>query len=359
MRRLDMFEVGKTYLVPETLESMVFDFVSPAIFCGYKTKDKKITASTMLAVFATLDGRRRVEVKLSDGTALTSIDKMTNDNWDSARSTTLDNWDAQIPNEIRKQGFIMTGNILQAIADTQDEHGGYPGQLISYTDIDSNVHDGILMPDKWNASMLKTSGAPISSRLQQIKQYETVTSSDGKVRIEGSSWSNMHYITVPKSKKDGAQYYENADLLKAAGGNFYPYRGQLRADIPASQIDKVVAVLSRLGVKAKGENEEDVLTRNGEGAYSDDALSYENDPIAKWTGKSSRGKAQRKAFAQHERQRMAERVNELVEKLGLDNVEVVTDASTPEGKKQRAKGFYSKSTGKITIVFQAIGIRIE
>ncbi|MCM1079077.1 MAG: strawberry notch C-terminal domain-containing protein [Bacteroidales bacterium] len=349
LRRLDMFEVGGTYLVPETLESMVFDFASPAIFCGYKTKDKKITASTTFAVFATLDGRRRVEVKLSDGTALTSIDKMTNDNWDSARSTTLDNWDAQIPNETRKQGFIMTGNILQAIADTQDEHGGYPGQLISYTDIDGNVHDGILMPDKWNASMLKTSGAPISSRLQQIKQYETVTSSDGKVRIEGSSWSNMHYITVPKSKKDGAQYYENADLLKAAGGNFYPYRGQLRADIPASQIDKVVAVLSRLGVKIKGQNE-DELSRNGDGTYSDDALSYENDPIAKWTGKSPRSKAQRKAFAERERQRMVERVNELVEKLGLDNVEVVTDASTLEGKKQRAKGFYSKSIGKITIV---------
>lgn len=576
LRRLDMFEVGKSYLVPETLESMVFDFASPAIFCGYKTKDKKITASTTLAVFATLDGRRRVEVKLSDGTALTSIDRMTNENWDSARSTTLDNWDSQIPNETRKQGFIMTGNILQAIADTQDEHGGYPGQLISYTDIDGNVHDGILMPDKWNASMLKTSGAPISSRLQQIKQYETVTSSDGKVRIEGSSWSNMHYLTIPKSKKDGAQYYENADLLKAAGGNFYPYRGQLRADIPTSQIDKVVAVLSRLGVKVKGENEEDVLYRsddtmyriredeapkntgigykvfvlkngqlyppmvanpngaatpvgvwldadaapiagqsktgrnqvkaggkgtqggsgklayrpgwhlgeipyalqfnrlnpetgerelfpanfvwaeveyandvdyqeeamsygynangkfqhslaglpklpvngayryrtnpnpetdpwiitgamrvkrlltpsevdkmvedagrepqprqagaitdeqisalneefandyrNGDGAYSDDALSYENDPIAKWTGKSSRSKAQRRVFAQRERQRMDVRVNELVEKLGLNNVEVVTDASTLDGKKQRAKGFYSKSTGKITVV---------
>lgn len=34
----------------------------------------------------------------------------------------------------------------------------------------------------------------------------------------------------------------------------------------------------------------------------------------------------------------------------LDNVEVVTDASVLDGKKQRAKGFYSKSTGKITIV---------
>lgn len=39
MRRLRMFEVGKSYLVPDNLESMIFDFATSAIFCGYKTKD--------------------------------------------------------------------------------------------------------------------------------------------------------------------------------------------------------------------------------------------------------------------------------------------------------------------------------
>ena len=232
MRRLRMFEVGKSYLVPDNLEAMVFDFATPAIFCGYKTKDSKITASTTLAVFATLDGRRRIEIKLSQIDALRSIDKMTNDNWDAARATTLDNWDSQIPSETRKTGFIMTGNILQAIADTQDEYGGYPGQLISYTDIDGNVHDGILMPDKWNASMLKTSGAPLSSRLQQIKDYTPIISHDGKVEIMGSSWAKMFYLTVPKTKKDGAVYYENKTLLRAAGENFYPEGSCVRIFLP-------------------------------------------------------------------------------------------------------------------------------
>ena len=349
MRRLRMFEVGKSYLVPDNLEAMVFDFATPAIFCGYKTKDSKITASTTLAVFATLDGRRRIEIKLSQIDALRSIDKMTNDNWDAARATTLDNWDSQIPSETRKTGFIMTGNILQAIADTQDEYGGYPGQLISYTDIDGNVHDGILMPDKWNASMLKTSGAPLSSRLQQIKDYTPITSHDGKVEIMGSSWAKMFYLTVPKTKKDGAVYYENKTLLRAAGGNFYPYRGKLRADIPADHIDEVVKELTKLGVKVKDDTT-DILQRNGIGAYTDDEVSYENDPAAKLLGRSRRTAKQRREFAQRERQRMAERVEILAEKLHLDNVDIVTDASTLEGKKQRVKGFYSKSTGKITIV---------
>lgn len=595
-QRLHMFEVGMSYLMPDNLESMVFDFSTPAIFCGYKAKDSKITASTTLAVFATLDGRRRVEVKLSDIAALRSIYKTTNDNWDAARSTTLENWDSQIPTGTRKTGYIMTGNILQAIADTQDERGGFPGQLISYTDIDGNVHDGILMPDKWNRSMLKTSGAPIISRIKQIKDYMPVTSHDGKVEITGSSWAKMYYLTVPKTKKDGAVYYENKTLLRAVnGGNFYPYRGKLRADISAEHIESVVKELSKLGVKVQEEAKEDdvlyriddyttneeeandlfrvvddaseierlnneptikvyramslvdgklyppmskkigtgnnrinqapsefgqwevsderpelvekdgknknhiyivkdngkglwvaynpyfhtsrnplndqfaeayqrpnlvtvevevpeseltsgyqaegakdpvgetkwnagpvnrqlsgdkkrkvilsrwmrpvrivpesevaqriaeliegenvaipdntvtpslleelkklgvkivdgitkgrkkasTMSRNGNGALTDDDLANANDPMSKLLGKSTRTARQRKAFAERERGRMVERVRELAETLHLDNVDIVTDASTLQGNRAKAKGFYSRSTGRITIV---------
>lgn len=60
--------------------------------------------------------------------------------------------------------------------------------------------------------------------------------------------------------------------------------------------------------------------------------------------------AQAEEVAEKERQQMAERANELAETLHLDNVEIITDASTLEGKKAKAKGFYSTSTGKITIV---------
>lgn len=96
--------------------------------------------------------------------------------------------------------------------------------------------------------------------------------------------------------------------------------------------------------------EDDELKREDDGAYTDDEVSYDNDSVAKLLGQSRRTAKQRRKFAQRERQRMAERVVSLTEKLHLDNVEVVTDASTLDGKKQRAKGFYSKSTGKITIV---------
>lgn len=77
--------------------------------------------------------------------------------------------------------------------------------------------------------------------------------------------------------------------------------------------------------------------------------SFEN-PINNSEKKLDRKSTQGKEVTEKERQQMAERANELAETLHLDNVEIVTDASTLEGKKAKAKGFYSTSTGKITIV---------
>ena len=50
------------------------------------------------------------------------------------------------------------------------------------------------------------------------------------------------------------------------------------------------------------------------------------------------------------RREMSERLQEISKKLHLDNVEIVTTTNGLDGKKARAKGFYTKSTGKITIV---------
>ena len=95
------------------------------------------------------------------------------------------------------------------------------------------------------------------------------------------------------------------------------------------------------------------ITRNGNVNLSDDALSTANDPIAKMLGKSTRTARQRKEFAERERQRMTQRVQELAEKLHLDNVEIVTEPMTitdRQGKTHHPKGFYNPRTGKITVV---------
>ena len=53
---------------------------------------------------------------------------------------------------------------------------------------------------------------------------------------------------------------------------------------------------------------------------------------------------------ERERQRMVNAVQKLAETLHLDNVDIVTDASTLQGRRAKAKGFYSRGTGRITIV---------
>ena len=96
-------------------------------------------------------------------------------------------------------------------------------------------------------------------------------------------------------------------------------------------------------------DEEKQQDYNGAAYIDDAAIKQLNDEFGgKWIRRE--GVSTNDELSQSERQRMAERVNELAEKLQLDNVEIVTDASTLEGNKKRAKGFYSKSTDKITIV---------
>lgn len=90
--------------------------------------------------------------------------------------------------------------------------------------------------------------------------------------------------------------------------------------------------------------------REGYGSYTNGELSFINDPVAKMLGKNNRTEEDHKAFAERERQRMMSRISELADRLHLDNVEVVTDSNGLQGKKAKAKGFYSKSSGKITIV---------
>nr|WP_314158905.1 LPD38 domain-containing protein [uncultured Prevotella sp.] len=90
--------------------------------------------------------------------------------------------------------------------------------------------------------------------------------------------------------------------------------------------------------------------REGYGSYTNSELSFINDPVAKMLGKSNRSEEDNKAFAERERRRMISRISELADKLHLNNIETVTDSNSLQGKKAKAKGFYSKSSGKITIV---------
>ena len=95
------------------------------------------------------------------------------------------------------------------------------------------------------------------------------------------------------------------------------------------------------------------ISREGDGAYTDDELSKLNDPFVKMLGEKAHSAKQRKAFAARERRNMADAVRELAERLHLDNVEIVTEpmeVKDRRGKVHHPKGFFNTKTGKITVV---------
>lgn len=94
------------------------------------------------------------------------------------------------------------------------------------------------------------------------------------------------------------------------------------------------------------------VNRDGDGIISDADISLLNDPMSRMMGESRFTPEQQEKFAAMERERMARHVDELAEKLHLNNIEVVTDASTLTGKRKKAKGFYNRHTGKITILVE-------
>ena len=94
------------------------------------------------------------------------------------------------------------------------------------------------------------------------------------------------------------------------------------------------------------------VNREGDGIISDADISLLNDPMSRMMGESRFTPEQQEKFASMDRERMARHVDELAEKLHLNNIEVVTDASTLTSKRKKAKGFYNRHTGKITIVVE-------
>ena len=362
---LDMFIPLQPLVIPLDLrEDAIQTTFTPSYgtFVGFKFS-KEYSPSTSTAIFATLDGRRKVELPLRSEKVFSGIRMQSTMNSYTLRDINMDNWDSRVPTKSRRTAYIVTGNLLQALVDTEKD-AKTKGYLISYSTIDGDTRQGILMPERFQPNDLRSS-VPISSRLHQIRSGEKVESEDGKVSIaEDNGWRRgygSYILRVPKSKQTGYKYFGDKELRKLVEKNEFETKGNsMVANVSDENLPKVLDRLSKLGVTVLQEskltevddNQNDalILQRGGNGALTDDELSYENDPVAKMTGRSPRTAAQRRAFAERERQRMVQRVQELTKKLHLDNVDIVTDASTLQGNRAKAKGFYSRSTGRITIV---------
>lgn len=277
-RALETFNTEDAFVLPT-------DMNNPAELSGFGNSygrliDIKITdnfspnASTIS--FATLDGRRKITFPINGKAGLGSdkadvigiIDRLTRqasamgDNHLRVLSMDASNWDKLTSNESRKDGYIITGNLLQALIDTKEQ--GLGGQLVKYTTDTGEVKTGILMPEKFEPNGLANE-KPINSIAEKFELPSNkggiteVTSSDGDVKIEqGFDYMKMarnYTIRVPKSNKKGGKYFLDKELLKMVdGGNFETRGNTMLAEVKEEKLKDVLDRLSELGVKVKEES---------------------------------------------------------------------------------------------------------
>lgn len=265
LKQVNSFTPMKPLVIPFNLdEAMATIAPSRGMFLGFKfSKDYSPSSST--AVFATLDGRRKVEIPLNQGKSFDSIRMNTMMQPTFLKDLNVDSWDSHVPTQTRKKSYVVTGNILQALVDTK-KSVNVKGYLVSYSTIEGDTKQGILLSDSFKPENLTTS-APISSRLIQIQQGETVVSEDKRIVVErNTGWRTGYALKVPRSKKQGGEFFEDNKLRSLADNKEFTTRGNyMVADISSDNLPEALDRLSKMGVtvskKAKLENASDVRFR--------------------------------------------------------------------------------------------------
>lgn len=293
-RVLDTFDTNGAFVLP-------MDMNNPNELSGFGNSygrliDIKITdnfsPNASSVSFATLDGRRKItfpiagKVGSGDNKAdvISAIDNMTKqaigigDSHLRVLNQNFDNWDRLTSNESRKDGYIVTGNLMQALVDSKDQ--GLGGQLVKYTTDTGEVKTGILMPDRFDPKGL-TTDAPINSVAEKFELsswhggIDEVTSSDGEVKVKriDNYRGNYYELRVPKSKAKGGKYFTDKELLEMVDGHNFETRGNnMLAEFKSEQLKPVLDRLSKMGVKVQEEHK----TSEDEGTHfrEDRGLQY-------------------------------------------------------------------------------------
>lgn len=274
-RVFDTFDTNETFVLP-------VDMNNPNELSGFGNSygrliDIKITdnysPNASSISFATLDGRRKITFPIAGNVGagenkvdiIASIDRMTKqaagmgDNHIKVLNQDINNWDRLTSNESRKDGYIVTGNLMQALIDSKNI--GMGGQLVKYTTDTGEVKTGILMPAHFDPDGL-TTDAPINSVTEKFELsswhggIDEIVSSDGDVNVKRVDNNRGYYyeLRVPKSKAKGGKYFLDEDLLKLVNGNNFETRGNnMLAEFKPEQLKPVLDRLSKMGVKVQEE----------------------------------------------------------------------------------------------------------
>lgn len=283
---LETFTTDGVYVLPEDiydLGGMSFDTRFGKLI-DVKIASNCSTAASTLS-FATLDGRRKITIPISGMVTQKNGKKQDIKPWIVQHNAqvksgmmgsnpantlkvleqNLDNWDRLTSTATRKEGYIITGNLLKALVETKKQGKG--GKLISYTTDTGEVRQGILMSDQFDPSGL-TAKTPISTKIGDLRRSgDKVESADKEVTVRVTNdydWHNRGYntlsLTVPKSAKKGAKYFNDEKLLSLVDGQFEG-SGNMKAEFDRANLEAVMKRLDELGVVVAEEHKEDAPKR--------------------------------------------------------------------------------------------------
>lgn len=354
-RVLEQFDTEHVYVLPSDIYDLTqIDFGSHfGKVIGIKISNNFSTASSTVT-FATLDGRRKITVPVSGMVKNKNGEKSDLFKWidintkhvqqgikgPNAANTlkvlemSNENWDKMTSSATRKKGYIITGNLLQALVSTRKQN--ISGKLISYTTDTGEIRQGLLMSDTFDPKSI-TGTKPISDAYFVIaEQRQRVTSADGDVTIDWR-YGDMYSLRVPKSVKSGGKYFQDAELLDIVDDNsFYTRGGGMFADIRGEEnLKRVLDILSKkLKVGVQTDNEGNI-NPNPEVLHRQSG--YTEEQKRRWDEKENRV--------------MFDRIKEFANKTNIsDRVELHDSTEGLPEYAKSDKGWYDPQTGKIHIM---------
>lgn len=247
---LFLFDPNKTISIPndwymEEASTSLYPEFGRVI--GFKY-DKNYNLGSSSIVIATTDSRKRVEIPLNRPAVFERIQADSERFSKECKVVNMDAWDRMIPKKDRTTGRIITGNMLEALADNSSI-----GHLISYTTDDGKVKQGILVPDSVSTAEI-TGNMPIAKAYDWFTKKASGTelvSTDGTLRLT-KNFGSMYTLFVPASRKEGGKYYLNQELLDLVHGRNFQSKGKnFWATFDAEKLKDVLNVLNGMGVEVK------------------------------------------------------------------------------------------------------------
>lgn len=251
---LFLFDPNKTISIPndwymEEASTSLYPEFGRVI--GFKY-DKNYNLGSSSIVIATTDSRKRVEIPLNRPAVFERIQADSERFSKECKVVNMDAWDRMIPKKDRTTGRIITGNMLEALADNSSI-----GHLISYTTDDGKVKQGILVPDSVSTAEI-TGNMPIAKAYDWFTKKTSGTelvSTDGALRLT-KNFDSMYTLYVPASRKEGGKYYLNQDLLDLVHGHNFQSKGnKFWATFDSKDLHDVLYVLNKMDVEVKTPND--------------------------------------------------------------------------------------------------------